>query len=197
MAEPGAHPSARNGHALAYDSERKELFLFSGQDNEYLGDTWRQRLDPDRTPSFTGSVDLSAGGFDSSEVQRIHIRAYAGGQFSPFDEGAIGTTLYGWRAGGVDGETGEGLPPGFWVALDANQAGFLALESGEVMLLDTQDGALDWAIESEESIGEFFQSNRVNFQIRPSGVAGTQAAGEEPALAVDYVEVRVDYRLSP
>lgn len=50
LATPGASPSPRGGHAMAYDSERGVVVLFGGYDHretwEYDGATWIQRVTP-------------------------------------------------------------------------------------------------------------------------------------------------------
>ena len=181
--DDGAIPPARALHAMAHEASRQRMVLFGGDAvSEYIvfQDTWEWNGGALASPAFQFSGDLRQLGIDLSNIDGIRVRAHCGGAFAPYEEGDVGATLFGWATGG------PGLPPGSWQPLAANDAP--AFETAP-HLPAPPAALIDWRSLSADEARRYVFDRTLNFQCRPSGLAGP---GSAPG-ALDYIEVRVSY----
>lgn len=178
----GARPSPRRDAPLVYDAARDALLLQGGLDGGagYLPDTWTFTARAARRPALQLEVSPAAAGIDPATVTGLTVRADTGGLFSPYEASAVGATLLGWRpsAGGwaVLGQDGVGLGEG---ALD------LPLPPGARIVFTATDAAARAYLLGRDG--------RLAVQVRPDGGSGT--SGRAAEVGLDYLEVRVRYRV--
>jgi hypothetical protein len=106
MATPFApSPSARSGHAMAFDSHRNRLVMFGGANSlGYLGDTW-ELLPP--TTATTTSYGTSCGAPPVAITPRGSSRPVLGqAQVCDIDNAYLGIALVAW---GLSNEYHQGL----------------------------------------------------------------------------------------
>ncbi|MCK5688038.1 hypothetical protein KAI87_02150 [Myxococcota bacterium] len=183
-------PSARFGHAMTYDSTRGVVVLFGGEYNfgKYPENTWEWKITPE--PAIIFNAKISVGGIINDNVTDIHVRAHCGGQQSPYTTSDNGATLYGYSNG-----LGGGGGPGEWWSLGSNDVG---LNADQPYLPDpaTSNNAalLEWQSTNDIEVQRYITDSGLHFQCRPAG-DGPSGFGNEDIVAMDYIEVRVRYRL--
>jgi hypothetical protein len=177
----GPVPSARVPAGMAYDAARGRMVLFGGYGSGFLQDTWELTAHPGRQPAIQLDVAIGGAGISPAAIDRVQVRAFAGGAFS---QGAPGATLLGWST------DLPGAGPG-WLELATNSTGVAPsppyLPAPPATLLAWQSGT---PAEGLRLLTE--RDGRLSFQVRPSGAAGTEAGGA--LVALDSIEVRVRYR---
>jgi hypothetical protein len=180
----GPKPVARRFHAMAYDSAHEQLVLFGGMSTAKLADTWIRDVSPGRQPAIQfDAVSLQAG-IAASAITGLHVRALAGGTFTPASGSSAGATLLGWSTSGDHAE------PGAWSLLATNGTGVAAQSP---YLPAAPASLIDWRAASADEARRFLieRDGQLSFQVRPSGTAGPDPGGAQVAL--DYIEVRVRY----
>jgi hypothetical protein len=175
-----AGPPARARHGMVYDTRRWRAVMFGGVDTAgTLGDTWWSSQGGQPVIQFHASAAPLAR-VGASRIQRVRVRAYAGGRSGANTSGAL---VQGWATQGLQNE------PGDWVSIVTNGTGVAAsapwLPAAPAPLADWQSSS------AAEARRYFIDGDGLTFRIRPSGSAGTSAT--KAAVALDYVEVRVRY----
>jgi hypothetical protein len=168
-------PPPQQRHRMAYDPARNKIVLF-GDDG-----TWEYDNGNFTAPAFQFQGDLGQAGFDPASVLGLRVRAHCGGAFAPYEAGDVGASLYGWATGG------PALPPGSWLPLAANSA---SASTVAPYLPPPPSALIDRSTNSSEEAQRLFFQRTLNFQCRPSGLAGNGSA----PVALDYFEVRVRYQ---
>jgi hypothetical protein len=187
-------PSARTGHAMAYDVARARVVLFGGVvggsfSGNFSGETWLWDASPDRQSAIQFDVVATGAGFSPADIEGLRVRTFAGGTSQG---GGTGATLLGWARSGLNGE------PGTWEALGANQVGIASPPTGgSASLPGGSTSLLEWRAASPDDARRLLveRDGRLSFQVRPSGTAGSVMDGAQVAL--DYIEARVRYATSP
>ena len=134
-------------------------------------ETWEWAGGATARPGQPLPVDTPAARWEGAVVQEaLEVVARAGGVGHPGGLETPGTALMAWREG-------------MWPAVDTNDRGA------------DQPGELRWGTADPEAIRALFFGDRrtLSFAIAPTADNGTGTA----EVAVDYVEVRLRYRLDP
>lgn len=183
----GAVPIGRDGQRMVFDTARQRTVLFGGFDGFIsIGDTWELDASEARRPALTFGVSLGVAGVGADQITSLRVRALCGGTFFPHDGTGLGAALYGWSTG-----LGGGVP-GNWVLLESNGAGMNATQPW----LPAPDGALiDWSPATPGELRRYLSSGAhpSPFQCRAGGPSGASAT--EAQVALDFIEVRVGYRI--
>jgi len=169
---------ARGSHATAFDRASGRLVTNGGYGSSLLSDQWELDAPATRQPAVQFSADASTGGFASSAVTGLRVRAHCGG-VSPTASGAV---LHGWQKGG------SGRPAGAWSVLASNAA---SLASAQPWLPSPPGALVDWIAPSAAEAQRFVvdAGRTLAFQCRPAGLSWSGTA----KVALDFVEVRVRY----
>ena len=182
---PRTSPSPRVGHTLVYDEARGRALLFGGRALDGVppfDDVWEWRADEARRPALQLTVFPTLAGIPRDAVTGFGVRARAGARFAPFGAGDVGAALFAWR-----GPDPSGTASG-WSRLTSNGAGI------EVPLPESE---LSFFAADEAEARGFYVGGEDAFavQLRPDDDTPGGVSAEEPEVAVDYVELRVRYRL--
>ncbi len=181
-------PMARNEPSLVFDAAREQVVLFGGSAvQSYPEDMFVRETQADRRPAVQLDVDLSAMAADPASVvvERLEVRAHAGGELVPAAGGAQGAVLLAWRI--------LGAGPGGWWPLAANEA---PLTGGGL-----PDPALDpsarlgWRSEDLDPAQLLEPGRRrLYLQVRPVAASQRTPQYRDARLAADYLEARIRYR---
>ncbi|MBI5528052.1 MAG: hypothetical protein HY897_17100 [Deltaproteobacteria bacterium] len=216
----GTKPSARNYHALAYDSARGRVVLFGGDDGSRRQDTWEwdgsAGMWIDRTPAGTKpsaranhalAYDSARwkvvlfGGFDGSYKQDTWEWDFGAtsraGQIvqTPFDAAGVSSTPTWKSVSGTFYSGGVGYPSG--VATNGVDLKVWDEEMWKTVAVNNSPpgtpSLVQWTTTDAAVISRLFFGDQqaLNFAVTPTAPNGT-GTGE---VSVDYAEVVVKYRM--
>ena len=170
----GSLPPARGAHAMAYDASRQRIVMFGGLDvaGRRLADTWELVPPTQATAQFAPQVPSDL--LTADTLQSAEIRASCGARFSPFRPTDTGAALFIWSA------SGDGREPGRWQRLASNEVGVPIAAAPDDKIISARLSDVRNFIGPE---------GRMYIQCRPNG----SSLGGVSELAVDYVEVRIEY----
>jgi len=181
---PSTGPAeSRAGAAVVFDHARRRWVAFGGNvvGTGVAGDTWERSSG---RPAVQVDVSFAAAGVAPSSIQAVSVRAWAGGALAPGRAEAAGAALLGWSSLGPDSE------PGGWVPLAVNATGVAAAEP---WLPAAPASLLAWSsaspAEAQRLVGG--RTPTLSLQVRPA--SSLLAPDGDPAVALDFLEVRVRY----
>lgn len=177
---PLGTPTADINYATTYDPARRRILLHGGTDSRFANfvssDLWEWDAPASLHPAVQFDVRIPA--MASASLQRLEVRAFAGGNHAPFGTNDVGAQLYAWTARGkweplTGASNAEDLAPG---------QPLLPGESAKIHWVASQDSEPLYFTERDAAL---------SFQVRPKGISGDGT--RQASVAVDYIEVRVRY----
>lgn len=186
----GSSPPRRLGAAMIYDKARDNMMIFGG--TQALGfagikeDIWLREYSDNRRPGFTFTVDLSDRGFDFDQLSRIQVRAYAGGKYPPYSSSQNGVNLDIWFTAWSTFPSGSWYTPLSNTATVNDTPPYLAVPSSSIVQYSTTSNTL---------INRFIvqDTGLMTIRVTPRGYSGTDSQLREAKMALDYIELRLQY----
>lgn len=176
LESPSPPPPGRMWHAMAFDRARGRAVVFGGclDDGECVEGPLELDAGPDLRPSLLPAFSWRAAGGDADAIRAIQLAAFAGGRgYDVAPDGGVGRLVPGaevavWDAAGGRWHAGPSVDS------DIDEPSELTMTLGD-----------EPARFVEPSGG------RIHFRLAPVG--GSGSGPTEAQLAVDYLELRVEY----
>ncbi len=137
---------------------------------------------PEQRPAVRARWSAAEAGFTHDEVKSLRVRARCGadapspGPFDPPSDPLPGAELQMWQH---EGEAG-------WETLGTTSA-----DADSADTATTPSAALDWQSASPGEAGRFLRDPTLTAALRCRPAAGSGSALPRPAVALDYVELRI------
>ncbi len=179
--ENDGNPTARAGHAMAYDSVRGKVVLFGGYntDSGYNNETWEFDSGVSAYPAQLMKTIFSVSGETPDSAAILSFSA---------DFTAGGTGYTGTGCGAVNGSKmmiwNTAYKSGAWMEVASNTAGSSAVDN------------LEFSTTDPDLISHLFFGDEQSINVAVVPVSANGCGTDMGSVAVDYAEVIVKYSIS-